>query len=201
MMVGPVLKKTTTALTTVLAVCGLGCTPAVAASPAPSPAPFSSFFRINTSTFVPPPASTSAVTYDPVMVPPGAKVAVTAWGLWDGRTNITFGITGLIPGHAYGAHLHESPCGDEPADAGSHYQHVIDPVQPSVDPAYANPRNEVWLDFVPDSEGEAVVMTSVGWRVAGDEPRSVVIHAEHTATGVGEAGTAGERLACVTVRV
>ncbi|WP_232237548.1 MULTISPECIES: superoxide dismutase family protein [Actinoalloteichus] len=160
----------------------------------------SSFLRITTSTFVAPPARTSAVTYDPVMVPTGSKVAVTAWGLWDGRTNIVLGVTGLTPGHAYGAHLHQEPCGDEPEDAGPHYQNEVDPVQPSVDPAYANPENEVWLDFTPDADGEAVAMTSVGWRPTGSERRSVVIHAHHTATGEGEAGTAGERLACVTVR-
>ena len=36
--------------------------------------------------------------------------------------------------------------------AGPTFQNVVDPVQPSVDPAYANPENEIWLDFRTDDD-------------------------------------------------
>ena len=44
---------------------------------------------------------------------------------------------------------------EDPAAAGSHYQHQADPKQPSVNPDYANPRNEIWLDFTTDATGSA----------------------------------------------
>ena len=46
------------------------------------------------------------------------------------------------------------PAGRAPA-AGPHFQNVIDPVRPSSNPAYANPGNEIWLDFTTDEEGDA----------------------------------------------
>ena len=75
-----------------------------------------------------------------------------------------------------------------------------DPVQPSVDPAYANPQNEVWLDLTTDGEGAGSATTTVAWGFErAPRAQSVVIHAMPTATGAGRAGTAGDRAACVTV--
>ena len=69
-----------------------------------------------------------------------------------------------------------------------------------MDPAYANPRNEVWLDFTADATGTARVVTRQDWTFDEVEPpRSVIVHAEHTRTAVGEAGMAGPRVACLTL--
>jgi superoxide dismutase, Cu-Zn family len=105
----------------------------------------------------------------------------------------------LLPNRAYGAHVHVKKCGAAPADAGPHYQNVVDPKQPSVDPAYANPRNEIWLDVHTDRHGFAFTSSTVDWRFTDRHAQSVVVHNEHTHTKPGEAGTAGPRLACVNV--
>jgi Cu-Zn family superoxide dismutase len=141
----------------------------------------------------------TATTYDPQLVPPGARVSVSSES--DGEsTTVTLAVRGLEPDRSYGAHAHTQPCGATGDAAGPHFQHVPDPVQPSVDPAYANPQNEVWLDLTTDGEGAGSATTTVPW---GSErarrAQSVVIHATPTATGAGRAGTAGDRAACVTV--
>ena len=154
-------------------------------------------------TFLPFPQSARAVTYDPKVVPPGATAQLTISRTATGTTvRLTAG--GLVPRRAYGAHLHTKPCTATPADAGPHYQHSPDPKAaaspPSVDPAYANPRNEVWLDFTADARGAASATATQDW--AFDEaapPRSLIVHAEHTRTAAGKAGTAGPRVACLTL--
>ena len=70
---------------------------------------------------------------------------------------------------------------------------------PDADP-YANPRNEVWLDFTADRTGAATSTAVQGWTF--DEaapPRSLVVHLTATRTGPGVAGTAGARVACLTL--
>lgn len=139
-----------------------------------------------------------AVTYD-AKVPTGAKVTVVGVPSVGGRTTVLLVLKGLLPNRAYGAHVHVKKCGAAPADSGPHFQNVDDPVQPSVDPAYANPRNEIWLDVHTDANGFAHTDSTVDWQFTGRHARSVVLHDEHTHTGPGEAGTAGPRLACVNV--
>ncbi|WP_199442710.1 superoxide dismutase family protein [Umezawaea beigongshangensis] len=138
-----------------------------------------------------------AVTYSGDLVPVGAEVSVKAEPE-NGSTTVTLDVTGLLPDHDYGAHVHTSPCGPTGADAGPHYQNEADPVTPSVDPAYANPENEIWLDITTDAEGAATATATVDWEFRDGGASSAVIHAEHTATEAGRAGTAGDRLACVT---
>lgn len=140
----------------------------------------------------------TAITYYPDQVPAGARVRVTSEQT-DERTRVTLEVEGLQPNRAYGAHVHTKPCGSSGADAGPHFQQRPDPVKPSVDPAYANPENEVWLDMTTDSSGNAYVTTTVDWEFREGEANSLVLHDEHTATHEGHAGTAGDRLACVTV--
>ncbi|SDC26220.1 superoxide dismutase family protein [Actinokineospora iranica] len=141
-------------------------------------------------------AGADAVTYDPNMVPVGSRAAVIPFTT--GKTTVVLLIVhGLLPNRHYGAHVHTKPCGPDPADAGPHFQNKPDPVTPSVDPAYANPENEVWLDFVTGPHGQAVATAKVRWRF-GDRPAgSLVIHRDHTHTEPGQAGVAGPRLACV----
>ncbi|MET8759248.1 superoxide dismutase [Lentzea sp. NPDC004782] len=143
-------------------------------------------------------ATATAVTYD-AKVPNGAKVMVLGVPTASGGTTVLLKLKGLLPNRAYGAHVHVKKCGATPAEAGPHYQNVADPVQPSVDPAYANPRNEIWLDVHTDDRGFAFTTSTVDWQFTERHAQSVVLHNEHTHTKPGEAGTAGPRLACVNV--
>jgi Cu-Zn family superoxide dismutase len=131
-------------------------------------------------------------------VPAAARITVTEYA--DGRSTVVgLSVRGLRPHRTYGTHVHTRPCGYRPDASGPHYQHRKDPHQPSVDPAYANKKNEVWLDFATDAKGAGASASRNEWRFRPGQARSVVIHERGTAMGHGEAGTAGERLACFTV--
>ena len=138
-----------------------------------------------------------AYTYDTTLVPAGARIAAVSTS-GRHRTTTVLAVRGLLPDRTYGAHIHVSPCGAAPTAAGPHYQQVPDPVQPSVDPAYANPENEIWLDFKTDQTG-AAAMTSVNRWQYRTAPGAVVIHADATQTEPGKAGMAGARVACLTL--
>jgi Cu-Zn family superoxide dismutase len=111
-------------------------------------------------------------------------------------------VRGLQPDRVYGAHVHTNPCGASPDDAGPHYQREVDPAGPGVDPHYANAENEIWLDFTTDATGAGSAETTVAWELPDDRrlPGSVVIHSTGTNTGPGVAGTAGARVACITIK-
>jgi superoxide dismutase, Cu-Zn family len=172
-------------------------TPTHAGSVAPTVIPI-----INVvGTFAPYHTGGTAFTYDPKLVPSGATAAVTiAQG--PNTAQVRLAVSGLLPSHSYGAHLHVNPCGASGADAGPHYQHQHDPAaspsKPSVNPSYANPQNEVWLDFTTDHSGKASVTAVQPWTFTV-LPRSLVIHAVPTKTTQGEAGDAGARVACLTL--
>lgn len=140
-----------------------------------------------------------AITYKPELVPADADVHV--FSLTGDRTGTTtvLAVVGLLPDHEYGAHVHANACGATGDAAGPHFQHQPDPVKPSVDPAYANPRNEIWLDLTTSDQGTAISSSHVDWGFTDRHPGSVVIHEMHTHTDPGHAGTAGARLACVNV--
>ncbi|MEJ2861799.1 superoxide dismutase [Actinomycetospora flava] len=147
-------------------------------------------------------ASGPAVTYDPVAAPEGARLALEVTG-HRGATTATLRVEGLVPDRGYAVHAHVRACGPSGTDAGPHYQDRIDPAatpdRPSSDPAYANPRNEFWLDVRTDASGAGSATTTVPFVLADRAPESVVVHeAEVTATDHGHAGTAGGRLACLT---
>jgi Cu-Zn family superoxide dismutase len=143
-------------------------------------------------------ATAKAITYD-TKVPNGARVTAVSVPTIGGGTTVLLTLKGLLPNRAYGAHVHVKKCGAAPADSGPHFQNTVDPVQPSVDPAYANPRNEIWLDVHTDGNGFAHTSSTVDWQFTERHAQSVVLHNEHTHTRPGEAGTAGPRLACVNV--
>ncbi|KUJ67163.1 superoxide dismutase [Streptomyces albus subsp. albus] len=143
--------------------------------------------------------SHDAVTYDTASVPADSRVIVLAHPTADGGTRIVLRLSGVQAHRTFGAHVHTKPCGALPADAGPHYQNVVDPQQPSTDPAYANPRNEVWLDLATDAKGRGRAEAVVDWRFRDGAAQSVVVHEHATETHDGHAGTAGARLACVTV--
>jgi Cu-Zn family superoxide dismutase len=140
----------------------------------------------------------AATNYDKALVPDGAKLFV-AEAVHDGLTTVTLDVRGLLPNRPYGAHAHAKPCGAKPEEAGPHFQHNPDPVKPSVDPNFANPQNEVWLDFTTDAQGNATKASTVAWTFGAAPAGSVVIHAEPTRTAPGQAGVAGARAACVSV--
>lgn len=136
------------------------------------------------------------VTYDGVLAPAGARLSVLGFS-GPRYTTVLLTTKALLPNRQYGAHVHVRPCGPSPADSGPHFQNDKDPVQPSVDPAYANPRNEIWLDFTTDQRGGGFAVAAVPWQFGDREAASVVVHATHTHTDPGHAGTAGARLACL----
>ncbi len=139
------------------------------------------------------------VSYSPA-VPKGATAEVKAVYDSAGRSTIRLQVRGLKPDTKYGAHAHVLPCGLTGGDAGPHFQHVIDPKSPSTSPMFANPRNEIWLDLTTNSAGTGVAKTTVPWQFSPDRrAQSVVIHERHTSTGPTHSGTAGSRLACLTV--
>lgn len=138
-------------------------------------------------------------TYDPQVVPRDAQAEVTVTQAPTGVT-VRLSATGLVANRTYGAHLHTKPCAPAPDAAGPHYQHRADPSKPSVDPGYANPANEVWLDLTTDAQGAGSSTSTQTWMF--DEltpPRSLVLHASATKTAAGVAGTAGDRVACLTL--
>jgi superoxide dismutase, Cu-Zn family len=181
---------TTLSVTTLVACAG---TATGAANPSPDPA------RTVTAqgTFAAAPATPP--TYDSTLVPVGATATVTA-GEAGTSTNVALEVTGLQPNRQYGAHAHTKPCGGDGKDAGPHFQFKPDPVTPSVDPAYANNVNEIWLDFTTDATGAGRATATVPWVFPADRrAASVIIHAMSTSTEPGKAGSAGPRAACLTV--
>ncbi len=141
------------------------------------------------------------VSYNATFVPAGATARVRAIATASGKTVVTLQVRGLSPNREYGSHAHQFACGATGAIAGGHYQYVVDPVQPSTDDAYANPQNEIWLDFTTDSEGNGSAQTVVEWQFPADRrAQSVIIHDHHTPTGPdGSAGVAGPRYGCLSV--
>ncbi|WP_346427622.1 superoxide dismutase family protein [Streptomyces sp. AcE210] len=140
--------------------------------------------------FSPPNAfvASPALTYDMELVPAGARIEVVQRA---GHGRVSVRVERLAAGRAYGAHAHQGECGGDPAAAGGHYQRREDPVQPSTDPACANPENEVWLGFTTDAHGAGAATARQGWEFRPGEARSVVLH--------GMPGGAGARIACFTV--
>jgi superoxide dismutase, Cu-Zn family len=138
------------------------------------------------------------------LVPAGAVAEVEAVYDSAGDTTVTLRVRGMLPRHEYGAHVHAGRCHPTSARAaGGTFQNVPnpDPEWPA-DPAFVNPQNEIWLDFATDAAGAAVATTTVAWQFSpARRPGSVMIHAQRTRAGGpdGPAGTAGARLACLSV--
>ncbi|WP_200302303.1 superoxide dismutase family protein [Streptomyces adelaidensis] len=142
--------------------------------------------------FAPPMAlvPSAAVTYDMELVPAAGWIEVRQHTAAGGATAVGLRVTGLRPGHAYGAHVHQKPCGAAPGDAGGHYQH-----RPAHDPAHTadavSAENEVWLDFTADAAGAGKAGARHTWGFRMGEAASVVLH--------DRPGNSGARVACFTV--
>lgn len=148
-----------------------------------------------------PGSSEGGVTYDPDAAPIDAELAVTVTQEGSSATFL-LEVTGMQPDRGYAVHAHVNPCGDTGDAAGPHFQNEVDPAAtpdaPSVDPAYANPQNEVWLDIMTDADGAGTSEATAPFAFNDEAPASIVVHAEMmTATARGEAGSAGDRLACL----
>ncbi|WP_369394626.1 superoxide dismutase family protein [Streptomyces sp. CG1] len=183
-----------------LAACSSASSASGAGTPTATASSGTSAASLASAAFAAPAASgkqPAGVTYNTGLVPTGAKATITSKAE-DGGREITLAVSGLRPNRSYGSHVHAKACGAKPADSGPHYQDKKDPVQPSVDPAYANKNNEVWLDFTTNAKGEATMTSHVKWAFRKDGANSVVIHAHRTSTEPGKAGMAGDRLACLT---
>ncbi|MFB9904483.1 superoxide dismutase family protein [Allokutzneria oryzae] len=172
-------------------------TSTVPSSEQPQPEP-----TVHTGVLAAPGGPGTAFSYNPA-APVGAELTVKVTNA-DTSTTVEFGAKGLQPSRGYAVHAHTKPCGATGADAGPHYQNTIDPAatpeKASVDPAYANPRNEFWLDVRTDAQGAGTSKTTVPFVFTDRAPASIIVHEkETTATHHGEAGTAGGRLACLTV--
>ncbi|GIJ49604.1 hypothetical protein Val02_64900 [Virgisporangium aliadipatigenens] len=192
-------------LATILPLAGVLLTAAACGDePASAPEPPKpSQVSTTNGSFAAPGGDNRAVTYDPAVVPAGATATVTVAVAGKG-TEVTLNVTGMVPNRAYGAHLHVKPCGADGTAAGPHHQHQTDPAAaaspPSVDPSFANPVNEVWLDFTADGSGAARVTAAQPWTFGpGQSARSLVVHAQQTQREPGRAGTAGPRAACLTL--
>ncbi|WIX98169.1 superoxide dismutase family protein [Amycolatopsis mongoliensis] len=136
-------------------------------------------------------------TYQPELVPVGAEITLVTKRSGAGAS-LTVTLAGVIPNRLYTAHVHTGACGADPSGSGPHYQEEKDSHQPSVDPAFANPANEVWLDLVTDGDGRGTATVTTAWFFRKGEANSLVLHAAKTHTEPGMAGKAGARIACVT---
>ncbi|WP_216215406.1 superoxide dismutase family protein [Amycolatopsis aidingensis] len=147
----------------------------------------------------PPKSANGAYTYNQQLAPAGAELTVDAEKL-DQTTRVGLEVKGLLANRGYAVHVHTDPCGPQGADAGPHFQKNQSPDDAPHDPAYANPENEIWLDLRTGEQGEGETTAEVPFTFAERVPASVVVHAnESTATAQGEAGKAGDRIACLTV--
>ena len=115
-----------------------------------------------------------------------------------GDTTVRLAVRGLLPNQTYGAHVHAQPGGVGADDiAGPHFQRVPDPRQPSTDPRYTNPNNEIWLDLTTDPEGRG----RRGPRRRGSPATSGRARwsSTPTSTAPDTAGAAGDRAARINV--
>ncbi|MEO3873888.1 hypothetical protein ABGB18_34180 [Nonomuraea sp. B12E4] len=134
---------------------------------------------------------TSAIAYDRKLAPKGSQASVTAESTNQGaRTSLV--VEGMRPNRTYGAHLHTKPCGKRPDDSGPHYQHH---------PGQITPASEVWLDVKTNASGAGRSTARNDWQFDPTElPGSLVIHAKPTVTSGPQVGTAGDRVACLTLK-
>ena len=179
-----------------------GCAVAAAATlPTPAPMTLSAIAVRNvdvSTTFSEAPGI--AVTYDPALVPVGSRVAVSAKSA-DGTTTVRLALRGLQTARRYGAHVHEAPCG---ADRGLGRPDLPERGRPDAAqrrPAVREPaeRDLARLHHRRRRGGQRAGHGRPWGSPPTGAAHSVVIHAWPTATAAGKAGTAGDRVACVTV--
>ncbi len=122
----------------------------------------------------------------------GTAVAVRT-SVADGGAGIevTLMVSGLPNNREFGSHLHKAEC--EMGMAGGHYQHVPAPDGGATNPMFANPDNEVWLDFTTSGTGTATSKASVDFVPPAGSAKAIIVHDRKT----GDGGVAGPKLACL----
>lgn len=125
-------------------------------------------------------------------IEPGATARVHAVEDANGSTIVTVQFSGLPANREFGSHVHVLGCAVN--KAGGHYQNVA-----GTGAAFANPANEVWLDFETNEAGNATAKATVDWTFRPDGANAVIVHDHHTAHVDPGAGTAGSKLACLDV--
>ena len=143
---------------------------------------------------------TAAVTYDPVLVPIGATALLSTFAAAGGLA-VRLAVSGMVPGHMYGARLDSGPCAPATAPAPSasaspsSAPSPAPSAVPSADPSASAPDDGgVRLDFTADRTGRATVtIVRAAPFDAGGPPRSLVVDARPAPVG------AGARVACLTV--
>jgi Cu/Zn superoxide dismutase len=114
------------------------------------------------------------------------------------KTKVTLTVDRLPPNRLFGAHVHKLSCAE--MSAGPHYQHMETPDGGSrTDNAFANPMNEIWLDFTTDAQGKKTVEHLTDWNIIKDKAKAIIIHDQASSTAPGMGGTAGARLACLNL--
>jgi Cu-Zn family superoxide dismutase len=126
----------------------------------------------------------------------GATATVRATEDASGKTLVSVQVRGLPADREFGAHVHVGACNNN--KAGGHYQHVPAPTGGNTS-AYANPDNEIWLDFTTNAAGNASAQASVDWTFRTDGANALMIHDHATTATDPGAGTAGAKLACLDV--
>ena len=132
----------------------------------------------------------------PNPIGPGATAKVKAEETKDGGTIVTLRVKGLPPNREFGSHVHMLACSNN--KAGGHYQNNPAPTGGNTS-QYANPENEVWLDFTTDDHGHGKARAKVAWTFRADGANAVIIHDHETTESDPGAGTAGAKLACLDV--
>ncbi|SEM66886.1 superoxide dismutase family protein [Nonomuraea pusilla] len=134
--------------------------------------------------------NTAAIAYDRRLAPSGAQASLKAEST-GGTTRTSLVVEGFVPNRRYGAHLHTGACATDPEASGPHYQHH---------PGQVTPSSEVWLDFKTDASGAGRATARHEWALdPAALPKSLVIHAQPTKKKGEQAGTAGPRIACLTL--
>lgn len=120
----------------------------------------------------------------------GISGRVHAVEMQDHKTLVTLDVSGLPANRGFGAHVHKLACAN--TKAGGHYQDVPGGAN---DPAFANPENEIWLDFTTNADGRGRAQAVVDWSIRPDGANAVVVHDHHTS----DTAVAGPKLACIDV--
>jgi hypothetical protein len=112
-----------------------------------------------------------------------------------GRSTLTLHLSGLEPGETYAAYAYRQPCD---ATKDLRFQQFPDRKQPSSNPLFANPFNEIWFVGKADQHGQATSRVRRSSQFAPTwSPRSVVLEGDPIIRGTSK--LPGPRLACLTV--
>jgi superoxide dismutase, Cu-Zn family len=145
-----------------------------------------------------------AVTYNPALAPVGGHMTASLTPSGD-STVADLTVSGLAPNRGFSVVAHVNTCGGVPGGEGPRFQKRIDPAatptQPSTNPEYSNPSNEIWLDVHTDSSGAATSHTTVPFVLTDRGPGSIVVHDQQqtTATSGQGLGQTSDRVACLTL--